>query len=211
MHISEGVLSVPVLGIGAAAAAAGLALGLRRLDNARLPHAALLAAVFFVASLIHVPIGPTSAHLLLNGVIGLLLGWGAFPAVLVGLVLQAILFQFGGLVVLGVNTLDMALPAVVCAGLFAPMARSGRPGLAMAGGFLAGAGSVALSGAMTSLALFLSGERFGSTAAAILLAHIPVMAVEGVVTALVVSFLHKVKPEVLRPAPVLAAGAGGRA
>lgn len=36
-------------------------------DSARLPHAALLSAVFFVASLIHVPIGPADAHLVLNG------------------------------------------------------------------------------------------------------------------------------------------------
>jgi cobalt/nickel transport system permease protein len=39
-----------------------------------------------VASLIHVPIGPSNAHLILNGLVGLLLGWGAFPAILVALI-----------------------------------------------------------------------------------------------------------------------------
>ncbi len=45
---------------------------------------------------------------------GLLLGWPAFPAILVGLFLQALLFQFGGLTVLGVNTFNVAVPAVLC-------------------------------------------------------------------------------------------------
>ena len=67
----------------------------------------ILSSAFFMASLIHVPIGPSSVHLLLNGIVGLLLGWGAFPAILVGLALQAMFFQFGGITVLGVNTLNV--------------------------------------------------------------------------------------------------------
>ncbi|MFP4388984.1 MAG: energy-coupling factor ABC transporter permease, partial [Desulfococcaceae bacterium] len=51
MHISEGVLSAPVLIAGAAVAAAGVAAGLRQLDEERIPRAALLSAAFFVASL----------------------------------------------------------------------------------------------------------------------------------------------------------------
>jgi len=68
---------------------------------------------FFVASLIHIPIGPSSAHLVLNGLVGVLLGWAAFPSIFVGLVLQALVFQFGGLTTLGVNTFAMAMPGVV--------------------------------------------------------------------------------------------------
>ena len=97
MHISEGVLSGPVLLSGAALAAAGTAVGLRKLDYDRIAQAGVLSAAFFVASLIHVPIGPSSVHLLLNGIVGLLLGWGAFPAILVALVLQALFFQFAQL------------------------------------------------------------------------------------------------------------------
>ncbi len=74
----------------------------------------MLAAAFFVASLIHVPIGPSNVHLILNGIVGLLLGWAAFPAILIALVLQAMLFQYGGISTLGVNTIIMALPAVTC-------------------------------------------------------------------------------------------------
>jgi len=97
MHISEGVLSGPVLVSGAALAAVGTAIGLKKLDYDHIAQAGILSAAFFVASLIHVPIGPSNAHLILNGLVGLLLGWAAFPVILVALVLQAMLFQFGGI------------------------------------------------------------------------------------------------------------------
>lgn len=101
MHISEGVLSPAVLGAGAVLAAAGIVIGLRKLDYGRLMTVAILAAAFFVGSLIHVPIGPSSVHLILNGLLGMLLGWAAFPSIFVALMLQAILFQYGGITVLG--------------------------------------------------------------------------------------------------------------
>ena len=124
MHISEGVLSGPVLITGAVLAAGGVAAGLRRMEPDRVPAVALLSSAFFVGSLIHVPVGPVSMHLVLNGLAGLVLGWMAFPALLVGLALQAVLFQFGGLTTLGINTLNMALPAVVVSYLFRPFRRS---------------------------------------------------------------------------------------
>ena len=77
MHISEGVLSGPVLISGGALAAAGTAIGLKNLDYDRIARAGMLSAAFFVASLIHVPVGPANAHLILNGLVGLLLGWAA--------------------------------------------------------------------------------------------------------------------------------------
>ena len=118
MHISEGVLAAPVLLTGAALTIAGSAVGLKKLDYDRMAQVGILSSAFFMASLIHVPIGPSSVHLLLNGIVGLLLGWGAFPAILVGLALQAMLFQFGGITVLGVNTFNVAGPAVLCYYLF---------------------------------------------------------------------------------------------
>ena len=113
MHISEGVLPGSLLVTGWVLTIAGTYMGLKKLDNDRIPLAALLAATFFVASLIHVPAGPTSVHLVLNGLAGILLGWTVFPVLLTGLFLQAVLFQFGGLTVLGVNAFNMAFPALV--------------------------------------------------------------------------------------------------
>ena len=145
MHISEGVLSPAVLGAGAVLAAAGIVIGLRKLDYDRLMTVAILAAAFFVGSLIHVPIGPSSVHLILNGLLGMLLGWAAFPSIFVALMLQAILFQYGGITVLGVNTFNMAFPAVVCYYAFRPMLlKSARQRIV--GAFCCGALSVAGAG-----------------------------------------------------------------
>jgi len=196
MHISEGVLSGPVLAGGWVLAAAGTGLGLRRLDYDRLMTVAILSAAFFVASLIHVPIGPVSVHLILNGLLGAILGLAAFPAICIALLLQAVLFQFGGLIVLGVNAFDMALPAVLCFLVFGPMLRAGGKKRAV-GAFCCGFFAVLLAGCLTALALALSGEAFAATAKVILLAHVPIMVIEGALTAMAVAFLAKVRPEML--------------
>lgn len=103
MHISEGVLSAPVLISGGVLAAAGTMIGLKKIDYDHIARVGILSASFFVASLVHVPIGPANAHLIMNGVVGLLLGWAVFPAILVALLLQVVFFQFGGITTLGVK------------------------------------------------------------------------------------------------------------
>lgn len=197
MHISEGVLSAPVLAAGAALAAAGVSAGLRRMENPKIPQVAVLSSAFFVGSLIHVPAGPVSVHLVLNGINGLILGWAAFPSILVALSLQALLFQFGGITTLGVNTLNMAFPAVVSYYLFNGAARGKNEGFAMAAGFGAGFLSVALGGVMIAACLIFTGEEFAEAAGLILAANFPVMVIEGVFTAVCVGFLRKVRPEIL--------------
>jgi cobalt/nickel transport system permease protein len=196
MHISEGVLSGPVLAAGAAVALAGTAVGLRKLDLEQIAQAGMLSAAFFVASLIHVPIGPSSVHLILNGIVGLLLGWSAFPAILTALVLQAMLFQFGGLTTLGVNTVIMALPAVICYLLFGPFIRKSAR-VALPAAFACGAGAVLMGGLLSGAALMFTGEAFLEVAALVVAAHLPVMVIEGFVTVFCVTFLKKVKPELL--------------
>lgn len=127
MHIVDGALADPVVIGGAVLAVAGIAYGLRRMDLDRIPQTGILSATFFIASLIHVPVGPSSLHLILNGLIGLALGWAAFPALFIALLLQAIFFGYGGLIVLGVNTLNIALPAVMVWLLFRHKLRTCPP------------------------------------------------------------------------------------
>ncbi len=204
MHISEGILSGPVLVSGAALAVVGTGIGLKTLDYDRIARAGILSASFFVASLVHVPLGPSSVHLILNGIVGLLLGWGAVPAILVALLLQAVLFQFGGITTLGVNTVIMAAPAVLVYYLFGSLVR--RPGsVGMAAAFLVGFCSVLLSGLLAAAALVFTGEGFFEVAGLILAAHLPVMFIEGIVTLFCVAFLQKVQPSLLsgqRQAPL---------
>lgn len=196
MHISEGVLSGPVLVSGVVLAATGIAIGLKNLDYDRIPRIGILSASFFVASLIHVPIGISSVHLILNGFVGLILGWGAFPAILVALMLQAVLFQFGGITALGVNTVIMASPAVLCYFLFGRLLIK-KPSVALPAAFAAGALSVFLAGILVGLALVFTDKGFFKVATIVVMAHLPVMAVEGVITALCVGFLKRVQPSML--------------
>ena len=196
MHISEGILSGPVLISGMALAASGTAIGLKKLDFERIPRAAILSSAFFVASLIHVPIGPSSVHMILNGIVGLMLGWGAFPVILVALILQAVFFQFGGITTLGVNTMIMALPAVFCYYLFGGLVRK-RSGIALPAAFACGAFSVFFGGIMVGLALIFTEENFLKVSYLVVAAHVPVMIIEGLITAFCVGFLKKVQPDML--------------
>ncbi len=125
MHISEGVLSAPVLISGAVGGAVLLGAGLRKLPWDHIMTTAMLSAGFFCASLVHFRVGLVDLHLLLNGLLGCILGLASVPAIFVALVLQALLFQFGGLTTLGVNTCIMAFPAVFTAWLFRPLLRRG--------------------------------------------------------------------------------------
>ena len=196
MHISEGVLSAPVLVSGGILAAAGTAIGLKKIDYDHLAQVGILSATFFVASLVHVPIGPSSVHLIMNGIVGLLLGWAAFPAILVALLLQGVFFQFGGITTLGVNTIIMALPAVICYYLFAPLLHKDRKFLLLAG-FGCGFCAVLFGGVVVGLALIFTEENFFKVAMLVVTAHIPVMIIEGIVTAFCVAFLKKVQPAML--------------
>jgi cobalt/nickel transport system permease protein len=197
MHISEGVLSTSVLITGASLAVAGNAVGLKKLDYEKIPQVAILSSAFFIASLVHVPVGPSSVHLILTGLIGLLLGWVAFPAILVGLLLQAVLFQYGGLTSLGVNNVVMSFPAVICFFAFGRGTRSDNQGVSMASAFLCGFFSVLMGSLLVALALASTGESFMPAAKVIVLAHLPVMVIEGFITAVCVKFLKRVKPEIL--------------
>jgi len=172
------------------------AIGLKRLNYDRIMGVAILAATFFVASLIHVPLGPGSVHLVLNGLLGVVLGWASFPAILIALLLQAIFFQYGGIVVLGVNTFNMAAPALLCFYLLRPWLE--RPKYRPVAGFIGGFLSVFLASLLMALALALSDSGFLATAKIVVAAHLPVMIIEGFITMFTVTFLARVKPEILQ-------------
>jgi cobalt/nickel transport system permease protein len=197
MHISEGVLTAPILVTGAVLSMGGVVLGLKKTSYEQVPHVALLASAFFVATLVHVPIGPSAAHLVLNGLCGLILGWGAFPAILVGLTLQALLFQYGGLTTLGVNTFTMAAPAVLMGWGCRSILTSPSSIVRQAGEFFVGAGAILLSGILVALCLVATGESFVAAAKLIVLAHIPVMIAEGLITVFIVEFIRRIRPEML--------------
>lgn len=196
MHISEGVLSGSVLISGGVLAAAGTTVGLKKLDYDRIAHVSILSASFFIASLIHVPVGPSNVHLILNGIVGLMLGWAAFPAILVALLLHAVLFQFGGITSLGVNTMIMAMPSVVCYYFFRFMLLK-NSAIAGVSAFVCGFFSVFSSAVLVALALMTTDENFFKISGLIVVAHFPVMIIEGIITAFFILFIKKVQPSML--------------
>lgn len=195
MHIVDGALSAPVLITGAVLTAGGVFIGLKKMDYDQLPLVGVLASLFFIASYIHLPLGFSSVHLIMNGLLGILLGWVAFPALLVALLLQVIFFGFGGLLVLGVNTLNIALPAVIIYYLCYRGVRGDSAKKAALWGAFGGAMAIVITSLMVAFALALSGESFVLAAKAVLPAHIPIMIIEGFVSYAAVYLIHTVKPE----------------
>ena len=196
MHISDGVLP-PAVALGGYAAALGLTVwSARKVPGANLPKVAVTTAAFFVASLVHVPLGPTSVHLVLPGLVGILLGDAAFVSVGLGLLLQGLLFSFGGLTALGANALMMGVPALVAGRVFSA-SRGASPGRRALVGGLVGGLATALAALILALLLVTAGEDFFGVAKVALAAHLPVIAIEGAVCFFAVSFLLRVKPELL--------------
>lgn len=113
VHISDGVLQAPWWLGGYVVAAALLLLSAWRVRDEEVPWIALLSAVFFVVSLVHVRLGFTSVHLLMNGLVGIVLGPRASLALACGLFLQYWLINHGGLQTLGINLCVLAIPALL--------------------------------------------------------------------------------------------------
>jgi cobalt/nickel transport system permease protein len=191
MHISEGVLSPPVLAAGWAVTAAGLGMGLRKTRAEDLPETALVSGVLFLISLVHVPLGPSSIHLTLLGMAGVLLGWSVIPALFTALLLQGLLLQFGGLLSLGVNTAVMGTAALAGYAVFRALPRR----LYLLSGFAAGFIAVMTGAVLVTAALFFSNGNLALTAGLIFAANLPLAAVEGCITVFMVIFLSKTLPD----------------
>ncbi len=198
MHIPDGVLSLPVLVGGGMVTAAALVKALPNVSEAALPRVAVISALFFVVSLISVPVGPTSVHLVLSALMGLVLGWAAVPAVFVGLVLQAVFFGLGGLTTLGVTTATIALPglfwAMVMRGAIARSEGTARQGLLAA---VAAALSIATSAGLVIAVLGLSDPHYLASAPFVAATYLPLLAAEALITGFAVAFLSRVRPETL--------------
>jgi cobalt/nickel transport system permease protein len=211
MHLPDGVLPLSLTLGGYVASFAIAAVCVSRIralpdPQREVPRAALLTAAFFVASLVHFPLPPVSVHLVLNGLLGVVLGWFAFPAILVGLFLQAVMFGHGGITTLGVNGLVLGLPALAAFGLFRlrlryPFLQRHRPTLAIA--FLGGALGLGIALLLFtvillgSLPVHIDAALERKAVLTLILAYIPVIVLEGVLTALLVGFFLKVSPGLL--------------
>ncbi len=111
MHIADGIIDTKIC-VAAYAVSAGLIyVSGKKTSLDDIPKMGMMGAALFVASLIHFPLAGTSIHLGLFGIAGIILGKRAFPAIFTALLFQSLIFQHGGLLTLGVNSLNMGAGA----------------------------------------------------------------------------------------------------
>lgn len=204
MHLPDGIVPVEMALAGYGASAALVALSLARVKalpdpQARVPRVAMLTTVFFAASLLAVPVPPVSVHLMLAGLMGVMLGWFAIPAILVGLFLQAVLFGHGGITTLGLNGLIFGLPALLAHGIW-HLAGARWPRLSC---LVAGSGAI-IAALAIFVSLVLAGLPVSLDAGAervalqvFVLAHLPLVLAEGVIVFLLVPVLRRVEPRLI--------------
>lgn len=210
MHIPDGILPAKICIGGYAIASLATWYALRQIRHdpdpmQNIPKASLLTAAFFIASSISIPVPPASVHLVLNGLLGALLGYYALPAILVGLLFQAVIIGHGGLTTLGVDAVMMGIPALVASHVFQLrnyVLRWWKEPVALGTfSFLAGAVGVGLSAivffalVITTIPASFDATTERAAVYGLSLAHIPLMVIEGAFTALTVLFLNRVKPE----------------
>jgi cobalt/nickel transport system permease protein len=185
-----------MLAVGFLAAAALARWGASGLRDEETPRVAVFTAAFFCASLLHFKVPPTSVHLLFHGLLGVVLGRRALLAIPIGLGLQAALLGHGGITTLGVNATMFGLAALGASAVYGKLGgrMSNKPFLS---GALAASVAVLLSGLFLAGILWSLGEGFRFVAQYALLAHVPVLVVEAVVTGFTVEFLRRVQPALL--------------
>lgn len=194
MHVSDGILPTAVWAGGWAGAGVLTLASLPALVRASPPRVAMMTSAFFVASLLSFPVGPTSVHLLLVGLTGVVLGRAAFASVLVGVALQLLMFRFGGVTTLGINALDMGLGALAAGAVFHGLPRPRRAWLR---GALAGFAGTLVALGCFALVMLSAGEGLRAVAWASVGFHLPVLVLETLVTAQAVAFLERVRPQLL--------------
>ncbi|MFW5804513.1 MAG: cobalt transporter CbiM [bacterium] len=198
VHISDGILPTDIWISSLFLTCIILSYCLYKLKIEEIPKVSLVASAVFVASLIHIPIGPSSVHLILAGLAGIILGRSAFPAVFLAVLLQAIIFQHGGITTIGVNTLTIGLSAIISYHLFWFVTKKGTTDKKyVLGGCIAGSSAIITAVFFTSMFLIITGENLIGLTIALIISHIPVIVIETILTGSISGFIHKVKPEII--------------
>ena len=194
MHLADGVLSTPVIATTYAGAIASMVFAAKGIEDEDIPKISLMAGTFFAISLISIPVPPTSVHPLVCGLIGIILGAKSSLAFFIALLLQALLFKHGGITSLGANTLMLTIPAYISYLIYKKLPIKNKIVKAGIIGFL----SVVMTVIILIILLALTDERFAqgdfSVAKIIAVSHIPIMLIEGVLTAFAIGFIEKNKP-----------------
>jgi cobalt/nickel transport system permease protein len=206
LHAPDGFFSLPVAIAGYVVSAALLAFAVHRvnkeLNERMVPMMGVMAAFIFAAQMLNFPVaGGTSGHLIGGALAAIILGpWAAMLVMTAVVGLQALLFQDGGLVVMGVNIFNMSLLSVLSGyGIYLLVRRIGTSFThLLIGAFIAAWVSVIVAAIAAALQLGIS----GTTALAIALpamvgVHALIGIGEGLITVFALSFIRAARANLL--------------
>jgi cobalt/nickel transport system permease protein len=205
LHIPDGFLSLPMAIIAWVITAVILMVAVRQaqelFDERLIPLAGIMAAFIFAGQMLNFPVaGGTSGHLIGAALAVIVLGpWLGILAMTAVIALQALLFQDGGLVVMGANILIMGIvPAFVGYGLYRLAAqRERRIRLAVTAAFI------------TALLLGFSGaSAFRFVIPAMLGVHALIGVGEALITIAALSFITQARPDLLADKKTTGRGRG---
>lgn len=217
LHIPDGFLSAPVSLVGWGLTILAVAISARQaerhMNERAVPLMGVMAAFIFAAQMMNFPVaGGTSGHLLGGALAAALLGpWAAVIVMTAVVGLQALLFQDGGMIVMGANVFNMGVLTVAVATLVlraaAPFTRGGGVGL-IAVASVAAWLSVEASAAVTAVQLAVSGTSPLEVAMpAMLGVHALIGLGEGLITAAALSFIRVTSPNLLQETSMATGGA----
>lgn len=216
LHIPDGFLSIVVAVICWAITAVVLAVAVSRtnksLGEKQVPLMGVMAAFIFAAQMINFPVaGGTSGHLLGGALAAIVLGpWAAMLVLTAVIAVQALLFQDGGLIVMGANILNMGLiTAAIGYGLYRGVVNRQRSTkLAIAG--VAAWLSVMAGALATAIQLWLSGTSNLQTVVITMLGvHALIGLGEALITVAALAFIFQTRPDLLDEASASAQGSRG--
>ena len=212
LHIPDGFLSLPVSLFGWVIAIGLIAVSLNRVQSEyqerTVPLMGVCAAFIFAAQMINFPIpGGTSGHLVGGTLAGILLGpWAGSLVVSVVFIVQAVIFQDGGLTVLGANIFNMGLIGTFGGYYFYKairfsIGRNSWLGM-LIGTAVAAWASVVVAAIFTAFELALSGTvPLGVALAAMTFWHVLIGIGEALITVVVVSFVWQTRPDLFYNPP----------
>ena len=207
MHIPDGFVNTGTSVATWLASAGSLGYAVRRvnreLGERQVPLMGVTAAFIFAAQMMNFTVvGGTSGHLLGGALAAILLGpWAGMVILTSVLAVQALLFQDGGLVALGVNVFNMAVVGVLVGWLVYTALRrllGDRPWAMLVAGFAASWLSVVVASLVAAVELALSGTSpLGVVLPAMGLVHMLIGVGEGLITVAVLAFLRLTRPDLL--------------
>jgi len=204
MHIPDGFLTLVISVICWLLTAGVISMAISRtnksLGEKQIPLMGVMAAFIFAAQMINFPVaGGTSGHLLGGALAAIVLGpWAGMLVMTAVIAVQGLLFQDGGLVVMGANIFNMGLvTAAVGYGLYRSSTSGSRTVKLTVAGIAAWL-SVMTGALMTSLELWLSGtSNLQLVIPAMLGFHALIGLGEAFITVSALGFIMQTRPDLM--------------